>query len=74
MATPRYRLAERCFIHVANSQEACLHEKGTEFEYSGNPGRNFIPLNAEAEAAVAAIAPLTVTQENILPRRGDPAS
>jgi hypothetical protein len=58
---------------VDNSQEAFLHEKGTEFDYSGNPSRNFIPLNDEATAAKALLAPLTVMAENILPRRGDPA-
>jgi hypothetical protein len=72
MATPKYRAAERIFIHVNNSQEACLIERGTEFEYSSKPGRNFIPLNDEAAAAVSLIEPLTLSQTNIAPRRGDP--
>ena len=41
MATPKYRAAERCFIHVDHSQEACLIEKGTEFQYSEKPGTEF---------------------------------
>jgi hypothetical protein len=72
MATPRYRAAERIFIHVNNSQDACLIEKGTEFEYSEIPGRNFIPLNDAARSAVSLIAPLSDSAKNIAPRRGDP--
>jgi len=73
MAVAKYRLAEKTFIRAANTHEAWLHEAGEEIDYAGTPSRNFIPPNGEAEAAMAVIAPLTVTQENILPRRGDPA-
>jgi hypothetical protein len=73
MATPKYRAAERCFIHVDHSQDACLIEKGTEFEYSQKPGRNWIGLNDEAKAALALIPPLSESAKNIAPRRGDPA-
>jgi hypothetical protein len=72
MATPRYRLSEKTFIQADNTTEAWLYEPGAEIEYSGSPSRNFVPLNAEAEAAMT-FAPLSTMSKNILPRRGDPA-
>jgi hypothetical protein len=72
MAVPRYRLTERTFIKAAGTQEAWLHEAGETIAYSGRPSRNFIPLNTEAEAAMA-FAPLALMSQNVLPRRGDPA-
>jgi hypothetical protein len=49
-----------------------MHDAGEEIDFSGSPSRNFVPLNAEAEAAMT-FAPLSTMSKNILPRRGDPA-
>ena len=51
-----------------------MHDKDEIIEFSGNPSRNFIPLNPEAVAAMALLEPLTDMAKNILPRRGDPDS
>jgi len=69
----RYELSERTYIKPDDHLEASLHEAGAVIDYSGVPGRNFVPLNDEARAAVAAIAPLNSSARNVLPRRGDPA-
>jgi hypothetical protein len=71
MATPRYRLSEKTFIKADHTQEAWLHEAGEEIEFSGRPNRNFIPLNPEAERAMA-FAPLSLMSQNVLPHRGGP--
>jgi hypothetical protein len=68
----RYRLSEKTFIQVDGTAEAWMHDAGEEIEFSGSPGRNFVPLNADAEAAMA-FAPLSTMSKNILPRRGAPA-
>lgn len=73
MATPRYRLVERCYLKADHTQESFLHEAGEEVEYSGSPGRNFVPLNTEAEANLALLTPLTDMAKNVLPKRGDPS-
>jgi hypothetical protein len=72
MAVPKYRMSERCYVKALHTQESFLHERGDEIEYSGTPGRNWIGLNEEGRAAVAAIAPLSDSAKNIAPRRGDP--
>ena len=71
---PRYRLAEKVFIKADGTQEAWMHDKDEIIEFSGNPSRNFIPLNPEAVAAMALLEPRTDMAKNILPRRGDPDS
>jgi hypothetical protein len=48
MATPRYRLREGFF------DGRQIHKAGAEIDWAGTPCRTFEPLNAEAEAAVAA--------------------
>jgi hypothetical protein len=71
MATPRYRLAEKTFIKAPHTQEAWMRSAGDEIEWTGRPGRTWIGLNEEAIAALALIEPLTLSQTNIAPRRGD---
>lgn len=75
MAVPKYMAAERCFVHVENSQEACLIEKGAVFEFSDIPNRHWTALNAEAAEALALLKPLPNSMcRSALPRLGDPAS
>jgi hypothetical protein len=73
MATPRYRLSEPTFIKADHTQEAWLHEVGDEIEYSGRPGRNWVPLNIEAERLMGSEA-LSLMSQNVLPHRGGPPS
>jgi hypothetical protein len=73
MATPMYKLTERCFIKVDHSAEVWLHEAGEIIEYSGRPGRTMIPLNKEATSA-SGFAPLSLLGQNVLPNRGGPPS
>ena len=70
--TAKYRLSEKTFIQAEGTAEAWMHDAGEEIHFSGSPSRNFVPLNAEAEAAMT-FAPLSTMSKNILPRRGDPA-
>jgi hypothetical protein len=65
-------MSEKTFLRANATAEAWLYESGAELEYRGTPNRNFIPLNDEAIAALALIAPLSSSAKNIAPRRGDP--
>jgi hypothetical protein len=70
----RYRISEPTFIRADHTAEAWLYSTGDEIEFSGTKFRLGVPLNDEAEAALAAIGPLTEFSKNILPRRGDRAT
>jgi hypothetical protein len=73
MATPRYRLSEPTFIKADHTASACLYEAGSIVEFSGRPGRNWVPLNIEAERSIGSEA-LSLMSQNVLPHRGDPPS
>jgi len=68
----RYRPVEKCFLREDDHLEASLREPGAEIEFSGTPHRHWVPLNAEAREAIAAIPPITGFAKNFAVRRGDP--
>jgi hypothetical protein len=68
---PRYRLVEPMFLKLHDEAEAWMHAAGEEIEWDGIPHRNWVPLDDQGRAAIAAIPPLNTMAKNVAPRRGD---
>jgi hypothetical protein len=64
MAVPQYKLTTRFYGQADGTASPSEHAIGEIILWSGIPSRTWLPLNPEAVAALAAINPPNITNQD----------